>query len=636
MQTGQAGSRLRQNRTLALSREANNNQAHARGASETHLPSTLESTLPALENKHVFRSMSAMGSTGSTLHFGDNEHSHSRDNSRASVHSRVQGSGFYQPQALDALKEDDVQQNFQSPQPPRYLPSRESTPEVHHAFGTSSSNEVPKISTTEEFNSVYPSASPPSRAHSQLHVRDLQDQMKGLKTKLSSLKVKTEEDSLRRRSLQSLRTPSPFTAAEQWYTGAVEYRDGGNALNANAGYGFSPQISQESFEGPVDEAIGDGQNSHENHDSTYSPSYPFEAADEQSVLGSHYEDAEENYSEDGSEIDRAALDEILAESSDSMSSPEESVVDEEFHETSTEAPEPTRHEDREDAFDYEHFFLHSALGNYYSRSKAARRESYGSTGSAETTRPSERPESFSSATSKNASNRLSRSHARNPSADSISTVATFATATEGRGSDDEEEYEDEINNALQWNGNGDHAYSTNQTWPIQNTYMSPIHLQPSPNIINGSRDDYADSESSTSSAAETETGISTPRAKRRSQDHDDIGLRTNRLTQILSPPSNGVDRARPTSSLVSDLVSSVSTASSPSRATTPGGSSSSQLNNDDTIALEQLFKSLGKVCLELQESLESDGSFNSNSRSVTVLRRRLTAARRVLDGELDP
>lgn len=458
--------------------------------------------------------------------------------------------------------------------------------------------------------------------------------MLGLKTKLSSLKVRTEEDSLRRRSLQSLRTPSPFTNAtaepEQWYTGAVEYRDGGNSLNSNAGYGFSPQHAQGNFDaqqGLVVEGLDSDREVLENGHNSFDVRG---ADDEQSIMESHYEDAEENYSDDPGDSplkasDRAALDEILNESED------ESLFDE-FHEASADAPEPTRHEDRLDAFDYEHFFLHSALGNYYSRTKE-RRESYSSTGSAETTRPSERPESYSSATSKQQpNNRLSKSHSRNPSVDSVSTVATFATATEGMGSDDEDS-EGEIDNALNWNGNGNnHAYSTNHTWPMQNNYMTSTHSQQAPN---GSEDGYADSESSASSTAETETGISTPRAQRQSQDlEDDIGLRPNRQTQILSPLNGGKGDSRPTSSLVSSLVSSVST--SPTRSKTPGGSSSSQLNNDDTVALERLFKSLGKVCLSLQESTESNSASEADMRSATTLRRRLDAARRVLDGELDP
>lgn len=48
--------------------------------------------------------------------------------------------------------------------------------------------------------------------------------------------------------------------------------------------------------------------------------------------------------------------------------------------------------------------------------------------------------------------------------------------------------------------------------------------------------------------------------------------------------------------------------------------------------LEQLFQSLGDVCSELQAIM---GSEDPDMKAARVLRRRLDAARRVLDGELD-
>lgn len=56
------------------------------------------------------------------------------------------------------------------------------------------------------------------------------------------------------------------------------------------------------------------------------------------------------------------------------------------------------------------------------------------------------------------------------------------------------------------------------------------------------------------------------------------------------------------------------------------------MNNDDERLLEQLFQSLGDVCMDLQAitmSLEPD------EKAVRLLRKRLDTARRVLDGELD-
>lgn len=88
--------------------------------------------------------------------------------------------------------------------------------------------------------------------------------------------------------------------------------------------------------------------------------------------------------------------------------------------------------------------------------------------------------------------------------------------------------------------------------------------------------------------------------------------------------------ATPTS-LVSSLVSTVRAASSPhpGSATPTGGGG---INDDDTQMLEQLFSSLGNVCMDLQAITTSP---DPDMKAARVLRRRLDAARRVLDGELD-
>lgn len=106
------------------------------------------------------------------------------------------------------------------------------------------------------------------------------------------------------------------------------------------------------------------------------------------------------------------------------------------------------------------------------------------------------------------------------------------------------------------------------------------------------------------------------------------------------PRSPGIDRtgrsssatagsATPTS-LVSSLVSTVRAASSPHPGPTPP--TSGGINEDDTQVLEQLFASLGNVCMDLQAITTSP---DPDLKATRVLRRRLDAARRVLDGELD-
>lgn len=109
--------------------------------------------------------------------------------------------------------------------------------------------------------------------------------------------------------------------------------------------------------------------------------------------------------------------------------------------------------------------------------------------------------------------------------------------------------------------------------------------------------------------------------------------RTPRKSQVENlasqrPDSAATGSATPTS-LASSLVSTVRAAASPHP-----NSVNSQLgiNEDDTRLLEQLFKSLGDVCMELQELTTSP---EYDEKQAKLLRRRLEAARRVLDGELD-
>ncbi|KAG7101418.1 hypothetical protein HYQ44_019079 [Verticillium longisporum] len=63
-----------------------------------------------------------------------------------------------------------------------------------------------------------------TRSASVMQMRDIKDQVSDLKGKISSLREQARADSLKRRSLQSLRTPSPFTHAgtDQWYAGTIK------------------------------------------------------------------------------------------------------------------------------------------------------------------------------------------------------------------------------------------------------------------------------------------------------------------------------------------------------------------------------------------------------------------------------
>lgn len=567
--------------SLIASQDTTNNR-HSRVHSETNIPS--ESSF-ANDPQRMSRSVSAMGASSySSLHTDDRSFQYAP--TRAYLTHRSSISSIKPPIQVQVQEEEPQVQTTESP-----VSTTPVTPmESPQGLGISSDEEAK--SSPESFSPVYSSYGPPSRAQSQLQVRDLQYQMKGLHIKISSLKVKTQEDNLRRRSLQSLRTPSPLTAADNWYANALELREDQNSRGSNpqrdTSRGPAPKErrdSDENIAGPT-----------ANYADTRQANQHVEYDDAQSVNESMYEDAEEG---DYDEIDREALDEILRE-----------PLDEDL-ESDTEAfpdmQDTTPHEMREDAFDYEHFILHSALGNY---TQQLRRVSNSSNGSVETTRPA-----------------YTARHSRTNSGMSDSTVATFATATEGRPDE-----EDDIDSVLYWDRRFNHG-----SYPSQPRNALYLHSQTE--LRHGHVHSHSRSQSNSQNHAHAHSHqpspiqevdvegdrSTTPRGARGNEN----GTATP-VNSTLSPTKAGgrsssatAGSATPTS-LVSSLVSTVRAASS---TPTVGG-----INDDDTQMLEALFSSLGRVCTDLQAITTSP---DPDLKVVRVLRRRLDAARRVLDGELD-
>ncbi|KAL5611834.1 hypothetical protein BROUX41_000591 [Berkeleyomyces rouxiae] len=290
-----------------------------------------------------------------------------------------------------------------------------------------------------------------SRSTSAMQVLDIKDQVKDLKGKVSALREQARADSLKRQSLQSLRTPSPFTYAvvDQWYaepktTSGTEKSEGivqdettiqtGDENHSNEPQTPAGTSSQNhAWSGEVlissDEEMSPVELEHGSICGN-------DVNDADSTTSSKYEDAERSMTpvnrsvtppggpdshmfqeiikhrlqneidddmrtEDGYE-DATAITDYDSDSGDSM-----------YHD----APLPLSHEDREDAFDYEHFFLHSAMGTIrQQRLERERRGSFSSEDSVETTRGPMHTQTIN----------------RRNSADSISTMASFETADEGR------------------------------------------------------------------------------------------------------------------------------------------------------------------------------------------------------------
>jgi hypothetical protein len=476
-----------------------------------------------------------------------------------------------------------------------------------------------------------------TRSTSSMQMRDLRDQMHDLKGRLSVLRDRARDDTMKRRSLQSLRTPSPFTAAEQWYTASKNYADGG--LSADAGIAHPPWREGETKGTSLDEKPRPASRTlvATTDETLHAPGYA--ASDATSV----YEDVseghresgevdrhephgfeEEQYNTAGEEVQQELVDDDLDNDyNDEMVNHDELDEYESdaslYHDTLT---TPLSHEDREDAFDYEHFFLHSAMGTI-SQQRHGRRDSvgsYGSEDSVETTRGPTAPSGLSE--------RPSVSHVRSESTDSISTIATFATATEGRGSENGEGQETD-NFAVQ------HVIAPplRTTTPVtakRSTFGSPVNTglpnDRQPTLEDTSRpssaiDDkdqrnrssiHRPSVASFDSFSSTGTSRSFPLVnKRKSQKSltPDIGA-SQQSASILSGSATLIESHRAGDRAQTSPVHMLA-------------------RDEDQILVEMLVASLGKCVLGLQEA--GKGSYERK-----VWRRRLDAARRTLEGEEGP
>ena len=280
----------------------------------------------------------------------------------------------------------------------------------------------------------------PQRSSSAAQMRDIKDQMRDLKGKISSLREQARVDNLKRRSLQSLRTPSPFTHSQvdPWHAEPPSNRT--SEIITSDLPGRSPWNGEESSvdgEAREDEyQLNDGYVeaaeetdyadaeagfhpepvNHFSDSAPLSPSTPVPGAN-----GVDYDDDNADVLTQNGDTDDDQ-DFHDADDADYMSEGGESL----YHDT---VQHQISHEDREDAFDYEHFFLHSAMGTM-SLTRRASNESFNSEASVETTRGPIANGTSSSAETFHSSQVpfLSRRNSSN----SISTIDTFATAQEGR------------------------------------------------------------------------------------------------------------------------------------------------------------------------------------------------------------
>jgi hypothetical protein len=302
--------------------------------------------------------------------------------------------------------------------------------------------------------------------------------------------------------------------------------------------------------------------------------------------------------------------------------------------------EPERHEDRVDAFDYENMFLHSALGNYSQTglhrrlSNSNSEDSESSDASAETARGAAQEDEeeekdveeddvngFSNGDLPTpTARRAPWAHSRSNSAESVSSIATYATATEG--GVDSESGSDTIPEILNW-GNRPSAF---------NSFPTP----PSTSTILGMQSRAA---KKGSSLLVTSTSQSEPETKQLSRSKGfggelptppEISPKDVKYPMQNQPKPQQVPRPADTEILMASLITLADPTFRHWSADSPTGAPTDMFTNVDKDLVLTLLRSVGAVCSNILTS-DRRGDVNESR----VWRRRLDAARRVLIGEFE-
>jgi hypothetical protein len=493
-----------------------------------------------------------------------------------------------------------------------------------------------------------------TRSTSSMQMRDLTDKMKDLKGKISTLRDRAREENLKRRSLQSLRTPSPFTAAEQWYTASPVYK--GIGKSANAGIAHNTWNGEPSVDGADDENVGHPTKESPKYEDSEGPSIyqdveqeeeDIEKQPEHVISDRHtlthnseqddtYDTAEEQeqqedegvamYDGTGEEVEECEEDQYVDELVDHNELDEYRSESEasQYHDSFA---VPISHEDREDAFDYEHFFLHSAMGSIGRRNSSGSLDSFGSEDSVETTKGPEAPVAI--VNGDDTPDKIVRGHIKSQkSVDSVSSLASFATATEGRRSSEVPAVQDDEDD-------GDYAVQ-----PVSGPHpeeAATAIATPTPTAVTEKRSTFG--KSTPTELPESRQALLSQSSRPSSGSMDDSTqsgkLQRPSMSSFTSTGSTGTTRSFPlvnkpkdssqrSSAILSEAIrlNRSSTDSLDGRQVSPVD----MLAREDQILVERLVGSLGKCVLGLQEA----GRASSEGR---MWRRRLDAARRVLEGQ---
>ncbi|KAI1180641.1 hypothetical protein F4777DRAFT_256244 [Nemania sp. FL0916] len=471
------------------------------------------------------------------------------------------------------------------------------------------------------------------RSASSAQMRDIKDQVNDLKGRLSTLRDQARADSLQRRSLQSLRTPSPFTHArvEQWYadTGGVE-NSTTQPTDSNA------QITTESITNPNQtENSAEMETPLQRHDESQTvlpdPAEEFVSAtllpnmnqlvspifgidgtlDEANVITESVtqpDDVDYVGIDDGYQpVDTGDYDDSASESGASS-----------YHDS---VQAQVSHEDREDAFDYEHFFLHSAMGSMSRRRMRHKSstDSFSSEDSVETTR--------GPTTSQSAG--VVAGRPRRGSTESTSTIDSFATATEGRhtrvGYITPQEYADEYND-----GYGDEYPDRRILIPERARTHTPDTAKRmvfSPEASDSGSDPRRSQSSlhrrPQSSAAAFQHRSSASSLSAGTNRSFPLIAKSKRSTGVLTPSESPDQGLRQISEAIMHEAANIYEQEHMNEG--ENRAPMQMLQKDDQILVERLVASLGRCVLGLTES----GRASAEGRAY---RRKIEAARRALEG----
>ncbi|KAJ2906080.1 hypothetical protein MKZ38_003117 [Zalerion maritima] len=488
------------------------------------------------------------------------------------------------------------------------------------------------------FGTFNPAKQDMPRASSAAQVRDLKDQMKGLKGKISSLRQQARADSMKRRSLQSLRTPSPFTHApyDPWAEqksletaeATVKPEEGRKSWNAEV-EGASQRSDPTKYDSP-ESVISEtpefrGGLSPPKRPVNSGPVASSAVSAPRSVPEPIEESSEEEF-EDANDVEDMRTEDGNQDSDqDDFNSAYESESGESVYHDSV--PQQMSHEDREDAFDYEHFFLHSAMGSMSQARlrRTGRTNSFSSEDSVETTKG---PTASSTKPPRPSVDPM-QAHTRSDSVVSTSTIESFATAAESRHSTI---FEDAIENYPEQVVSAPAKTRTSQATPAtakRTSFSLPVSSGAS--VVTAAGRSSLDEQRShherqNSVIRRPNTSQATYMHRKSISSFESTG--TTRSFPLVNKPkanANGMltPQGSPDSelrtirdSLMSDTVS-VCDAKGPAPIDT--------LGKEDQILVQRLVESLGKCVLGLTDH----GRASPEAR---MCRRRIDAARKILDG----